>query len=194
MPDEQQIWEGKPSLKVLIGDFVWAGVYALVLALGVAFLFPLALDAIGKLSEASARAIALNAPGLHLAAVLFVVVVAGQRLVRVVWRALVLRGNSYRLSNQRLLVESGVFSRTIDEIDLRTVDDITFHQRFFERMLGLARIGIVASDPGRAVGGLAGRARTVVELVGIADPRAVREQIRNAAYEASGKQVFMRPA
>ena len=194
MPDEQQIWEGKPSLKVLIGDFVWAGVYALVLALGVAFLFPLALDAIGKLSEASARAIALNAPGLRLAAILFVVVVAGQRLVRVVWRALVLRGNSYRLSNQRLLVESGVFSRTIDEIDLRTVDDITFHQRFFERMLGLARIGIVASDPGRAADGLAGRARTVVELVGIADPRAVREQIRNAAYEASGKQVFMRPA
>jgi hypothetical protein len=30
-------------------------------------------------------------------------------------------------------------------------------------------------------------------LIGIPDPRAVREQIRNAAYEASGKQVFMRP-
>jgi len=194
MPAEQQLWEGKPSLKVLVGDFVWAVLYAVVLALAVAFLFPLALDTIGKMSEASARAIALNAPGLHLAAVLFVVVVAGQRLVRVGWKALVLRGNSYRLSNQRLLVESGVFSRTIDEIDLRTVDDITFHQRFFERMLGLARVGIVASEPGRVGGALAGRGRTVVELVGIADPRAVREQIRNAAYEASGKQVFMRQA
>ena len=125
----------------------------------------------------------MNAPGLRFAAVLFVVVVAGQRLVRLGWRSLVLRGRSYRLSNQRLLIESGVFSRTIEEIDLRTVDDITFHQRFFERMLGLARIGIVASEPGGDGGGIAGRARTVVELVGITDPRSVREQIRNAAYD-----------
>jgi len=194
MPAEQQLWEGKPSLKVLTGDLVWALVFTLILSLGVGILFTPALAAIAKISEASARAVALNAPGLRFAAVLFVVVVAGQRLVRVGWRALVLRGNSYRLSNQRLLIESGVFSRTIDEIDLRTVDDITFHQRFFERMLGLARIGIIASEPGGDGGGIARRGRTVVELVGIADPRAIREQIRNAAYEASGKQVFMRPA
>ena len=30
-------------------------------------------------------------------------------------------------------------------------------------------------------------------LIGVPDPRAVREQIRNAAYEATGKQVFVRP-
>lgn len=194
MPAEQQLWEGKPSLKVLTGDLVWTLLFTLVLSLGVGMLFAPALAVVAKMSEASARAVALNAPGLRFAAILFVVVVAGQRMVRLGWRALVLRGKSYRLSNQRLLVESGVFSRTIDEIDLRTVDDITFHQRFFERMLGLARIGIIASEPGRGPGGLDGRSRTVVELVGIADPRAIREQIRNAAYEASGKQVFMRPA
>ena len=196
MPAEQQLWEGKPSLKVLTGDLVWTLLFTLVLSLGVGMLFAPALAVVAKMSEASARAVALNAPGLRFAAILFVVVVAGQRMVRLGWRALVLRGKSYRLSNQRLLVESGVFSRTIEEIDLRTVDDITFHQRFFERMLGLARIGIIASEPGRdgGGGGLAVRPRTVVELVGIADPRAIREQIRNAAYEASGKQVFMRPA
>lgn len=194
MPAEQQLWEGKPSLKVLIGDLVWALVFTLILSFAVGMFFSPALAAIAKISETSARAVALNAPGLRFAAVLFVVVVAGQRLVRLGWRALVLRGKSYRLSNQRLLIESGVFSRTIEEIDLRTVDDITFHQRFFERMLGLARIGIVASDPGGDGAGIARGARSVVELVGIADPRAVREQIRNAAYEASGKQVFMRPA
>lgn len=193
MPAEQQLWEGKPSLKVLIGDLVWALVFTLILSFAVGMLFSPALAAIAKISETSARAVALNAPGLRFAAVLFVVVVAGQRLVRLGWRALVLRGKSYRLSNQRLLIESGVFSRTIEEIDLRTVDDITFHQRFFERTLGLARIGIVASESGGDAG-IARRARSVVELVGIADPRSVREQIRNAAYEASGKQVFMRPA
>jgi len=110
---------------------------------------------------------------------------------RLGWRAIVLRAQSYRLTNQRLLIESGVFSRTINEIDLRTVDDITFHQRFSERVLGLGQIGIVSSepDPDGARRGAGVRAR----LVGVSRPREVREQIRNAAYAASGKQVFMRP-
>ena len=192
MPAEQELWVGKPSFKVLTADAIGASLFALVLGLGVAFVFAPAHAAIGRISNETARAIALNRPGLSLAAVVFVVFVAGQRFVRLVWRGLVLRGHSYRLSNQRLLVESGVFSRTIDEIDLRTVDDITFHQRPLERMLGVGRIGIVSSEPS-ADGGIARRPGVRAELVGVADPRAVRETIRNAAYEASGKQVFMRP-
>ena len=86
-----------------------------------------------------------------------------------------------------------MFSRTIDEIDLRTVDDLTFHQRFSERLLDLGRIGIVSSEPGpEGGGGVVRRAGTKAELIGIPDPRAIRELIRNAAYAASGKQVFMR--
>ena len=123
---------------------------------------------------------------------MFVVFVAGSRIARLLWRALVLRSHSYRLTNQRLLVESGVFSRTIDEIDLRTVDDITFHQRFFERVLGLGQIGIVSSEPDTS-GQAPRRAGVRARLLGIADPREVREQVRNAAYAATGKQVFMRP-
>ena len=190
MPAEQQLWVGKPSLKVLTADLIWALLFALALGLGVAFVFAPALAAVARISVATARAIALNRPGISLAAVLLVLFVAGQRFVRLAWRGLVLRSHGYQLSNQRLLVESGVFSRTIDEIDLRTVDDITFHQRPLERMLGVGRIGIVSSEPGPEG---SRRAGVRAELVGVSDPRAVRETIRNAAYEASGKQVFMRP-
>ena len=189
---EQQLWDGKPSLKILTLDLIWALLFGLAVAIGVALIFTPALAAVAKLSTGAARAVASNAPGLRLAAIVFVVVVAGQRLVRLAWRGFVLRALSYRLSDQRLLIESGVFSRTIDEIDLRTVDDLTFHQRFSERLLGLGRIGIVSSEPGPEGGGLVRRAGTKAELVGIADPRAIRELIRNAAYAASGKQVFMR--
>jgi len=193
MPAEQQLWEGKPSLKILTVDLIWALLFGLGVAIGVALVFTPALTAIAKLSTGAARAIASNAPGLRLAAIVFVVVVAGQRIVRLASRGFVLRALSYRLSDQRLLIESGVFSRTIDEIDLRTVDDLTFHQRFSERLLGLGRIGIVSSEPGaEGGGGVVRRAGTKAELVGIPDPRAVRELIRNAAYAASGKQVFMR--
>jgi hypothetical protein len=31
-----------------------------------------------------------------------------------------------------------------------------------------------------------------VQLLGVLDPRAVREKIRDAAYAATGNQVFMR--
>jgi uncharacterized membrane protein YdbT with pleckstrin-like domain len=194
MPAEQELWVGKPSFKVLTADLIGASLFALLLALGVAFVFAPALAAIARISETTARAVAQNRPGLSFAAVVFVVFVAGHRFVRLIWRGLVLRGHSYRLSNQRLLVESGVFSRTINEIDLRTVDDITFHQRPLERMLGVGRIGIVSSEPAsESGGGVARRAGVRAELVGVTDPRTVRETIRNAAYEASGKQVFMRP-
>jgi len=192
VPAEQSLWEGKPSLKVLTADLILALLFALALALGVSLVFSPALAAVARISGATARAIEQNTPGLRFAAVVFVVFVAGQRFVRLLWRGLVLRAHSYRLTNQRLVVESGVFSRTIDEIDLRTVDDISFHQRPLERVLGVARIGIVSSEPGPDGGGIR-RAGVRAELVGVADPRSVRETIRNAAYEASGKQVFMRP-
>jgi len=192
MPAEQQLWEGKPSLRILTVDLIWALLFGAAIAIGVALLFTPALAAVAKLSTGTARAIASNAPGLRLAAIVFVVVVAGQRIVRLGWRGFVLRALSYQLSDQRLLIESGVFSRTINEIDLRTVDDLTFHQRFSERLLDLGRIGIVSSEPGPEGGGQVRRAGTKAELIGIPDPRAVRELIRNAAYAASGKQVFMR--
>lgn len=193
MPAEQQLWEGKPSLRIMTVDLIWALMFGSAVAIGVALVFTPALAAVAKLSTGTARAIASNAPGLRLAATVFVVVVAGQRLVRLAWRGFVLRALSYRLSDQRLLIESGVFSRTINEIDLRTVDDLTFHQRFSERLLDLGRIGIVSSEPGpEGGGGVVRRAGTKAELVGIPDPRAIRELIRNAAYAASGKQVFMR--
>jgi hypothetical protein len=190
--EEKELWHGKPSLKVLTLDALWAGGFALALGLLVGLAFDPALAAASRLSEAIARAVVENRPGLRLAAIVFVAFVAGRAIVKLVWRGLVLRSHSYRLSNQRLLVESGVFSRTIDEIDLRTVDDITFHQRFFERVLGLGQIGIVSSEPDTS--GRAGRHPGVrAQLLGITNPRDVRELVRNAAYAATGKQVFMRP-
>ena len=189
---EEQLWEGSPSLKALAIDFVVTTLFAILLIVVVVSAYNPALRALSGLSRDAARFVASNEPGLRLAAALFVIVVAGQHFVRLGWRALVLRNQSYRLSNQRLLVETGVFSRTINEIDLRTVDDITFHQRFSERLLGLGQIGIVSSEPDPGGDGPR-RAGVRARLVGIRDPRHVRELVRNAAYAATGKQVFMRP-
>ncbi|HEY7372413.1 MAG TPA: PH domain-containing protein [Polyangia bacterium] len=191
LPSEETLWEGTPSRKALAVDAAGVTLWTLALSLAVGLAYRPALQAASGISPDVAQFITSYEPGLKLAAVLFVVVVAGQHVLRLGWRAVVLRAQSYRLTNQRLLIESGVFSRTINEIDLRTVDDITFHQRFSERLLGLGQIGIVSSEPDPT--GPPRRAGVRARLVGVREPREVREQIRNAAYAASGKQVFMRP-
>ena len=191
LPPEDHLWEDTPSLNALAVETAGVVLFTIALSLAVAFAYRAALDAASGISPEVAKFITSNEPGLKLAAVLFVVVVAGQHLLRLGWRAVVLRTQHYRLTDQRLLIESGVFSRTINEIDLRTVDDITFHQRFSERLLGLGQIGIVSSEPDPD--GATRRAGVRARLVGVRQPREVREQIRNAAYAASGKQVFMRP-
>jgi membrane protein YdbS with pleckstrin-like domain len=133
-----------------------------------------------------------GAPALRLAAIAFVLVMVGRRIGGLIWRGLALRGHRYRLSNQRLVLESGVLSKSVTEIDIRTVEEVSFHQSFAERLLGIGRVSLVSSSPAlTAAVGLRGPGRTVA-LVGVLDPRAVREKIRDAAYAATGNQVFMR--
>jgi membrane protein YdbS with pleckstrin-like domain len=86
------------------------------------------------------------------------------------------------VSNQRILLESGVLSKRIDEVDMRTVEDIEFRQGVFERMLGIGEIGIIAADKRLA------RFR----LLGVENPRDVRELIRANAFQATQRQLFTR--
>ena len=74
------------------------------------------------------------------------------------------------------------FSKSLAEIDVRTIDDITFRQTIIERMLGIGEITIRSSDP----------TNPRVRLVGVPDPRQVRELIRNSAYQATRGQIFTR--
>ena len=92
------------------------------------------------------------------------------------------RTTHYRVSNQRIIIESGLFSRSLEEIDMRSVDDIEFRQSFLERVFGIGEIAIVSTDK------VAPRRR----LHGIHDPRNTRELIRSAAYQLTQRQLFTR--
>src|SRR5262249_23959135 len=93
-----------------------------------------------------------------------------------------LRTTKYRLTNQRLTVEEGSLSRTLDEIDLRTVDDSGYSQSPLERLQGIGTVWVVASD----------RTSPRTALRGIPDPRTLREMIREHAYRMSQGQLFTR--
>jgi uncharacterized membrane protein YdbT with pleckstrin-like domain len=189
MPAEETLWEGSPALKILALDLVSTVLLSLALSLVVALGFRPALHFFAGFSRQAAAAVATYEPGIRLAAVVFVLVMIGRWAGRLVWRGLALRGNRYRLSNQRLVLESGVFSKTVTELDIRTVDEVSFRQSFAERLLGIGQIWLVSSTPAESN---AGARRRTVRLVGVLDPRAVREKIRDAAYAATGNQVFLR--
>jgi hypothetical protein len=180
--NEEVLWEGSPSLKALTVSMVATALFAIVVPLVVYLAYAPARDLLSSASRDTAGLVREHEDTARTVITLAVVAVVGARLVRLGWRMLVLRSQRYGVSNQRIMMESGVFSKTLVEIDVRTIDDITFHQTFVERMLGIGQIAVLSSEP----------STPRVKLVGVPDPRAVRELVRNSAYQATRGQLFTR--
>jgi membrane protein YdbS with pleckstrin-like domain len=180
--NEQVLWEGSPSLKALAVTTAATAFFAIALPIAVYLAYTPVRDLVAHSSVDTAALVAEHEDQARTVIVLAVVVAILSRVARLGWRMLALRGNRYTVSNQRIRVERGVFSKTLTEIDVRTIDDITFRQSLFERMFGVGQIAIVSSDPQNAR----------LSLVGVPDPRTVRELIRNSAYQATRGQLFTR--
>jgi uncharacterized membrane protein YdbT with pleckstrin-like domain len=174
---ENVLWQGVPSLKAMVVEIIATSLYAIVLPIAAALVW----DPLMR-HGASVDFVASNRPAFKLALIAFVVTVVVARAVKLAWHILVLRSHHYRVSNQRIVLESGVFSKQIDEIDMRTVEDIEFKQRFLQRLLGIGEILIIGSD----------RTEGRVRLLGVEKPREVREMIRASAYQATRGQLFTR--
>ena len=178
---EEVLWEGGVSPRLLVRE-VPGMVWALALTPIAILVLPYALDIARGLGRQVRVAIAENLPVIRLVVLGVVVAVSLLRLARTVVRYLQLKSTRYRLTNQRLTIESGLVSKRVDDVDLRAMQDVGLAQSALERILGVGRLEIVSSDP----------TRPRLTLHGIADPAAVRERLRAAAYQASQRQVFTR--
>ncbi len=92
------------------------------------------------------------------------------------------RSTVYTVTNQRVIIERGVLSKSLNEIDLRYIDETEFFQRFTERLLGIGSVTLISSD----------KVFPSTTLRSIKDPRNVRELIRAHAYQVSQRQLFTR--
>src|SRR5258708_7027041 len=88
----------------------------------------------------------------------------------------------YTVTSQRVMIETGLTTKKVEDIDLRYIDDTQFDQSFINRILGIGNVTIVSSD----------RTSPTYTLRGIPDPRGVRELIRANAYQVSQRQLFTR--
>ena len=179
---ETVLWEGSPSLKLLLVQVLRTLIVAAAAIVAAILVHPLAASFFEDLSRGRGR----TGLGDGSPATLILMVIVGSYLVI---RAIVLstsvmrlRTTKYRLTNQRLVVEQGILSRTLDEVDLRTVDDSGFSQSPLERLQGIGTVWVIASD----------RSTPRLAMRGIPDPRALREKIRENADRMSQGQVFTR--
>jgi len=166
---EQTLWQGTPSPTLLAG-YIGGIILTLVL-------IPLAVRFFASTMPDDDRATGLIRVGWYIAGILAIVQLLG---FLIAWFRL--RSTHYTVTNQRVLIEQGVFSKEVDEIDLRYLDDSLFTQTLLDRILGIGSVTLLSSD----------KTSPRYVLRSIADPRGVREIIRAEAYQISQRQIFTR--
>jgi len=126
-PDEPEthLWKGGFSPKAMIGHWILAAVVTVVgIIAGVIFSVPTAG-----------------------AVWLFVGLIAVALWLGLFLYYLYLRfGMSYELTSQRIVHKVGILSQTTNRIEVIDVDDVSFHQTFIERLLGVGTIKILSTD------------------------------------------------
>jgi membrane protein YdbS with pleckstrin-like domain len=166
---EETLWRGTPSAVVLLGPLLVIVVAAVAIQLLARFAASRALD-----FEASERIIAIGWWATAIVATILI--------IRVLMSLLRIRGTLYTITSQRVMIERGLVSKSLSEIDLRYVDDTQFQQGVLDRILGIGNVTLISTD----------KSTPTYTLRGIPDPRNLRETIRSHAYRVSQRQLFTR--
>ncbi len=62
------------------------------------------------------------------------------------YRLLATKTTRFTLTNQRLKMESGIFSKSMDTLELYRIQDLSLHRTFLQRIVGLGSIHLNTSD------------------------------------------------
>ncbi|MBX7211066.1 MAG: PH domain-containing protein [Verrucomicrobiaceae bacterium] len=160
MPEETSLWKGCTSQLV----YFWTYLIWIVVAGGV-----------------FVAGILLALPLLFAALVL--------PLIGVLWRYLVTRTTTYELTTQRLRKTSGIFSKTLDELELYRVKDSTLEQPFLLRVFGLGNVMIISSDatmPDVFIYGIPGAFEVREKLRVAVESERDRKRVREVDFAEEG--------
>jgi uncharacterized membrane protein YdbT with pleckstrin-like domain len=84
------------------------------------------------------------------------------------WHWIITRCFEYRITNERLIVKRGVFSKRTDELELYRVKDTSLVEPFWLRLVGLGHIDLTTSD----------RTTPLVRIAAVPEAANLREQLR----------------
>jgi len=166
---EETLWRGSPSWRVLLGKVILIVLTAILIPIAANFLAGQTndLEMSGRITKYGWLIMAI---AVFWQVVTFLIV-----MVR-------LQSTIYTITNQRVMIERGMLSKSLNEIDLRYIDDTQFFQSISDRLLGVGNVTLISSD----------KAFPTTVLQSIAKPREIREMIRARAYQVSQRQLFTR--
>ena len=95
--------------------------------------------------------------------------------------AVVILGTRYRLTSQRLFIQRGLISQTVDQTELIRVDDVRLHKTMIDRIFGLGSVQVLSTDT----------TDREIRIEGIADPETVAEAIRTNMRTLRRKSLFI---
>jgi uncharacterized membrane protein YdbT with pleckstrin-like domain len=166
---EETLWHGSPSAIVLVGKVVMIVLTLVIVPLIASYIASSALD--------FERGMQIRRIGWIVTTVAVLV-----QIVALLIAYARLRSTTYTVTNQRVVIELGLLSKSVNDIDLRYIDDSQFYQSLTGRMFNIGNVTLVSSD----------KIQPMYVLRSIRNPRAVRETIRAQAYQVSQRQLFTR--
>ena len=93
---------------------------------------------------------------------------------RLCWAWATVAFTRYTITNERLIITSGVFDQLTEEVELRRVRDFAVKKPIDLRPLGLGHVQVIAADPSDPIS----------ILIAIRRPDAVHDLLRNAVQDA----------
>jgi len=171
---EETLWHGSPSWLLLLGKIIRFALFAIIMPLVLYYGYD---ELVPHSATLQAKHDIIFRWGWWI-----IIAVLLWRLAVVLMAYARIRSTIYSVTNQRVIMETGIAAKKVEDIDLRYIDETHFQQRIIERMLGIGNVTIVSSD----------KVAPTYVLHGIPDPRALRELIRSHTYQVSQRQLFTR--
>jgi uncharacterized membrane protein YdbT with pleckstrin-like domain len=162
-PGEKVIFSGHPSWRSILGFYI-KGILIVLVAAGIAALVTLISD---KVDWAISGAVAA-------------VVLVGVVLVGLIMRVT----TTYTITDRRLHIRRGVFTRVTRDTRLERVQNVNTRQTILERLL---RVGTVDFDT-------AGTEDSDFSFIGVSSPRKVVELVDKAQRERDAAETSQTPA
>jgi len=134
---EETLWEGRPSIALLYGKLVRLFIRLIIVIVIGYFALTSGLSALASLSSAAASFVEENNTVLVLGIVVVLALLLLPPVMGLLQAWARIKNTHYRVTNQRIVIQSGVLSRSLEEIDMRSIDDIEFQQTVFERLFGI---------------------------------------------------------
>jgi len=155
MEEEQLIWKGSPSQWVNFKVY-----FRCFLFIAIAILFYITLWDRIPVQWTNFKIFIRSLLIIWLASPIFTAL----------WKYYVVKTKRIKITNQRIIEEKGIFSRTTDELELYRVKDIRLHEPFFYRLLGISTITLATSD----------KSDPILNIKAIRKGKEIREKLRLA--------------